>query len=172
LHAHLAMYNLGVYKAHAEADAEQAGFDEERKYLIGAGVQPDSAAIADGEGTAYLTPHFVVSYLAYMWKQPAFPIFERALPILGVDGTLWNIQNGSPAAGHVHAKTGTDEQADLLNRHVLVYAKGLAGYVTSRHGRHIAFAVYVNNVDVKNEDAVTSVAGQAMGELAALAYHL
>jgi PBP4 family serine-type D-alanyl-D-alanine carboxypeptidase len=172
LHAHLAMYNLGIYKAHATTDVEQAGFDAERRYLVGAGVDPDSAAIADGEGTAYLTPHFVVSYLAYMWKQPNFPIFERALPILGVDGTLWNIQSRSPAAGHVHAKTGTDEQADLLNRHVLVYAKGLAGYVTTRHGRHIAFAVYVNNVDVKDEDAVTSIPGQAMGELAALAYQL
>ncbi len=172
LHAHLAMYNLGVYKAHATTDVEQAGFDEERRYLVGAGIDPDSAAIADGEGTAYLTPHFVVSYLAYMWRQPNFPIFLRALPILGVDGTLYNIQTSSPAAGHVHAKTGTDEQQDLLNHRILVFAKGLGGYVTSRHGRHIAFAVYVNNVDVKDEDAVTSVPGQAMGELAALAYEL
>jgi PBP4 family serine-type D-alanyl-D-alanine carboxypeptidase len=172
LHAHLAMYNLGIYKAHATSDVEQAGFDEERRYLAGTGADPDSAAIADGEGTAYLTPHFVVSYLAYMWNQPLFPIFDHALPVLGVDGTLWNIQKGSPAAGHVHAKTGTDEQVDLLNRRVLVNAKGLAGYVSSRHGRHIAFAVYVNDVDVKNDEAVTSVAGQAMGELAALAYEL
>jgi len=101
-----------------------------------------------------------------------FAEFYRGLPILGVDGTLWNIQTHSPAAGKVHAKTGTDDQPDLLNRKVTVSAKGLAGYVTSRHGRHIAFAVYVNNVDVKDDAAVTAVAGQTMGELAAMAYDL
>ena len=37
----------------------------------------------------------------------------RGLPILGVDGTLFNIQNGSPADGNVHAKTGTWGSAKL-----------------------------------------------------------
>ena len=43
-------------------------------------------------------------------------IFRNALPVLGTDGTLWNIQTSSPAAGHVFAKTGTFAVDDPLNR--------------------------------------------------------
>ncbi|MBV8246365.1 MAG: D-alanyl-D-alanine carboxypeptidase/D-alanyl-D-alanine-endopeptidase [Candidatus Eremiobacteraeota bacterium] len=172
LHADLGIYWLGVYKAHATHDVVQSGFDVERDFLTGAHLSLDGSSAADGAGTAFFTPEFMVAYLQYMRTNTQFAAFYRGLPILGVDGTLWNIQTHSPAAGKVHAKTGTDDQPDLLNRKVTVSAKGLAGYVTSRHGRHIAFAVYVNNVDVKDDAAVTAVAGQTMGELAAMAYDL
>ena len=47
--------------------------------------------------------------------------------------------------------------------------KGLAGYFTSRSGRRIAFALYVNNLAVKQGDPA-EVAGQALGEIASLAW--
>jgi len=46
----------------------------------------------------------------------------------------------SPAAGHVHAKTGTYERDDLLNDMMMVDGKGLAGYMTTADGRRLACA--------------------------------
>jgi D-alanyl-D-alanine carboxypeptidase len=71
----------------------------------------------------------------------------------------------------VFAKTGTFSVDDPLNRRLLVTGKGLAGYITTADGRHLAFAAYVNNVSVSTDpDAITQVVGQALGEIAAAAY--
>jgi len=44
---------------------------------------------------------------------------------------------------------------DPLNRRLLITGKGLAGYLMTRSGEHLAFAIYVNNVSVPTErDAV------------------
>jgi D-alanyl-D-alanine carboxypeptidase/D-alanyl-D-alanine-endopeptidase (penicillin-binding protein 4) len=91
--------------------------------------------------------------------------------VLGRDGTLADIQTGSPAAGHVTAKTGTYSVGDPLNRRLLVTGKGLAGYLTTAAGRHLAFALYVNNVSVSTEpDQIKRVVSTALGEIAAAAY--
>jgi D-alanyl-D-alanine carboxypeptidase/D-alanyl-D-alanine-endopeptidase (penicillin-binding protein 4) len=113
----------------------------------------------------------MTSYLSAMAKRPDMPIFLAALPILGRDGTLFDIQDKSPAAGHVFAKTGTFAVGDPLNRRLLVTGKGLAGYMTTAQGERLAFAIYVNNVSVSTApDEVKRVVGQALGEIAALAY--
>ena len=52
----------------------------------------------------------------------------------------------------------------------MVRAKGLAGYFTSRSGKHIAFAVYFNDLSVPTGADVANIAGQACGEVAALGY--
>ncbi len=62
-----------------------------------------------------------------MAKQKDFQDFYNALPVLGRDGTLFDIQTASPAAGNVHAKTGTYAVNDPLNRRTFVTGKGLAG---------------------------------------------
>jgi D-alanyl-D-alanine carboxypeptidase/D-alanyl-D-alanine-endopeptidase (penicillin-binding protein 4) len=122
-------------------------------------------------GNAHFSPEFMVSYLAYMSKQKDFQVFYDALPILGRDGTLFDIQTQSPAAGFVHAKTGTFSVFDPLNRRLLVTGKGLAGYMTTKKGEHLAFAIYINNVSVSTErDEVKKIVGQAVGEIAAAAY--
>jgi PBP4 family serine-type D-alanyl-D-alanine carboxypeptidase len=150
----------------------QTGFDLEREFLTGAGLDVSGAQQADGAGgDAHYTPSFMVSYLAMMSKRPDFQVFHDALPILGKDGTLFNIQTASPAAGHVHAKTGTFVVSDPLNRAMLVTGKGLAGYLTSAAGRRLTIAVFANNVLVSTApDEVTRVVGQALGEVAAAAY--
>ena len=156
----------------APGDSARTGFDLERGVLERAGLDLSGAQQSDGAGgDARFSPDFVARYLAFMTKQKDFAVFDRALPILGRDGTLWNIQPASPAAGHVRAKTGTLAAYDALNRKTLVTAKGLAGYFTSASGRRYAFAAYVNNVAVPPEpDAITRVAGQALGEIAAVGY--
>jgi D-alanyl-D-alanine carboxypeptidase/D-alanyl-D-alanine-endopeptidase (penicillin-binding protein 4) len=149
----------------------QAGFDLEREWLRKAGLDVGSASQGDGAGAnAHYTPDFMVAYLAFMARQRSYPAFFAGLPVLGRDGTLFNIQVESPAAGQVHGKTGTFGVDDLLNAGQMVTAKGLAGYFTRPDGRHVAFAVYINNVFVKTGDEITRLVGQAVGEIAAAGY--
>jgi PBP4 family serine-type D-alanyl-D-alanine carboxypeptidase len=171
LHASSMPYVLGALVAHQGSD--QAGFDLERDFLQKAGLDLTGATQGDGAGgAAHFTPDFMAHYLAYLATRPEFPVFYDALPVLGKDGTLWNIQTDSPAAGKVHAKTGTFGEGDNLNHQVMVNGKGLAGYLTTADGRRLAFAIYANNVPVTwdDPDAVTRIVGQALGEIAAAGY--
>jgi N-acyl-D-amino-acid deacylase len=175
LHASMTPFILGEALAHKTKDADQAGFDLEREFLTKAGLDLTGASQGDGAGgaqSAYFTPDFMVHYLAFMSRRKDFSIFENALPILGRDGTLWNIQVSSPAAGHVFAKTGTFDAFDNLNRKLMLTGKGLAGYTTTPGGRHLAFAIYVNRVSLPSDDpdAPQKIAGQAMGEIANAIY--
>ena len=170
LHASMGPFLLGALLAHD--GSAKAGFAEERRFLKQAGLDLSGASQSDGAGgSAHFTPDFMVHFLAYMAAQKDFSLYYAALPVLGRDGTLWNIQVGSPAAGHVHAKTGTYERDDLLNDLMMVDGKGLAGYLTTADGRRLAFAVYANNVAAGTDpEAVTRGVGQALGEIAAAAY--
>jgi D-alanyl-D-alanine carboxypeptidase/D-alanyl-D-alanine-endopeptidase (penicillin-binding protein 4) len=153
-------------------DKTKTGFDLEREFLARAGLDLTGAQQGDGAGgNAHFTPEFMTSFLAYMARQKDYQDFLKALPILGRDGTLVEIQPTSPAAGHVFAKTGTYAVGDPLNRSLLVTGKGLAGYMTTAGGQHLAFAIYVNNVSVPSEpDAINRIIGQALGEIAAAAF--
>jgi D-alanyl-D-alanine carboxypeptidase/D-alanyl-D-alanine-endopeptidase (penicillin-binding protein 4) len=170
LHASITPLILGALLAPKNTD--RTGFDLEHDFLQRAGLDVSGAQQGDGAGgNAHFTPDFMVGYLAYMSKQKDFQVFYDALPILGRDGTLFDIQTQSPAAGSVHAKTGTFSAYDPLNRRLLVTGKGLAGYMTTRKGEHLAFAIYINNVSVPTTgDSVKKIVGQAVGEIAAAAY--
>jgi D-alanyl-D-alanine carboxypeptidase/D-alanyl-D-alanine-endopeptidase (penicillin-binding protein 4) len=58
------------------------------------------------------------------------------LPVAGVDGTLAGRMTGTAAASNVRAKTGT-----------MSNIRALAGYVRTRDGEPLAFAVIVNNFE-------------------------
>jgi D-alanyl-D-alanine carboxypeptidase/D-alanyl-D-alanine-endopeptidase (penicillin-binding protein 4) len=173
LHASTTPYLLGALLAQRPDAALQAGFELERKFLAKAGLDLKSASQADGEGGpgAAFTPDFMVRYLAYMAKQQYAEFFIDALPVMGRDGTLQAMQQKSPAAGHVRAKTGTYVYYDGLNRSLLLLGKGLVGYIETRHGHKLAFAVYVNQVHLANIDEVGNV-GELLGQIANAAYDL
>src|SRR6201993_3658913 len=173
LHASSMPYLLGALLAHQDKEIDQAGFDLEHDFLSKAGLDLGGAAQSDGAGgNAYFSPDFMVHYLSYMSKQKDFADFYRALPILGKDGTLVKIQVNSPAAGHVHAKTGTYGAYDALNKKLMVSGKGLAGYMDTVDGKHLILALYVNfvSVPIDDPDATQKIAGEALGEIAAAAY--
>jgi D-alanyl-D-alanine carboxypeptidase/D-alanyl-D-alanine-endopeptidase (penicillin-binding protein 4) len=114
----------------------------------------------------------MIHYLLYMSNQKDFADFYRGLPILGKDGTLFKIQVNSPAAGHVHAKTGTYGVYDALNKNLMVTGKGLGGYMDTANGQHLILSVYANMVAVSMDDpeATQKIVGEALGEIAAAAY--
>jgi D-alanyl-D-alanine carboxypeptidase/D-alanyl-D-alanine-endopeptidase (penicillin-binding protein 4) len=171
LHAATTPYLLGAILAHSSTDAFQKGIGLERRFLADAGLHPESVSQLDGEGGvgSAFSPDFMVRYLAYMSRQPYGRLFFDSLPVLGRDGTLVGTMTDSPAAGHVHAKTGSYVVSNALNDGVMLLGKGLVGYVDAANGHRLAFAAYVNLVPLHNMYDVGDV-GQMLSEIAALAY--
>jgi D-alanyl-D-alanine carboxypeptidase/D-alanyl-D-alanine-endopeptidase (penicillin-binding protein 4) len=94
-------------------------------------------AVRDGSGMSrhdYVSPRTLVKVLDTMMRAPTFGIWLPSLPIGGVDGTLASRMRGTPAAGNVHAKTGTVDKA-----------RSLSGYVTTADGRRLIFSFLCNN---------------------------
>jgi|SRR5580700_2341660 PBP4 family serine-type D-alanyl-D-alanine carboxypeptidase len=170
LHATLMPYMWAIYKKQATKDFLTTGFSLEAQLLKSAGLDVNQAAQQDGEGSsAYFTPDFMVRYLAWAQMQPWYSDLLRGLPIMGVDGTLVNIQKTSPARGKVFAKTGTDGSTNYLNNGGVV-EKGLAGYITTRDGHHVAFAFYIGAMIGPHDEDTGEVAGQILGGMAAATY--
>ena len=173
LHASMMPYIVGAYMMKGTSDPLQAGFDQERAMLQRADLDLTGAVQNDGAGGAALfAPDFMVHFLLHINREPFASDFKRSLPVLGQDGTLFNIQVGSPAAGHVFAKTGTMGGPNALApKGGIIEGKGLAGFIDTKDGRHLAFAAYVNFVPlaVIDEESTTKI-GQALGEIAAAAY--
>ena len=67
---------------------------------------------------------------------PEAQAFRVALPEAGVDGSLTGRMRGTEAMGRVYAKTGSMAQT-----------WSLAGYVSSRAGERLAFALMLNHYD-------------------------
>lgn len=171
LHASLMMYVIGAYAVKAKTNVLRAGFAEERRTFDLAGLDRTQVTQSDGLGDrAYITPAFEVSYLLWAHTQPWFGDFYRGLPILGVDGTLYDIQTHSPARGNVHAKTGTWGIDDLLNSGGMVTSKALVGYVTARSGHRLVFALYLNRLQAKHGQDAAHAAGQILGDIATQIY--
>lgn len=120
-------------------------------------------------GSALFTPDFMCQFLAYMAKQPFARAYHDSLPVLGKDGTLYDIQNASAAAGKVFAKTGTFSAADRLHERAVITGKGIAGYMTTRDGHDAVFAFYVNFVPADPATGAHAV-GDMLGEIATAAY--
>jgi D-alanyl-D-alanine carboxypeptidase len=129
------------------------------------------AAQSDGAGgSAYFTPDFIVKFLTVMSKQKNFRYFHDALPILGRDGSLWDTQRDSPAAGKLRAKTGTHVTGDLLNEQYVVNGKGLAGYLETKNGKQLIVAIFANHVPAGGDIKRVFQVGNALAEIAAAAY--
>lgn len=171
LHAATTPYLLGAILAHSSADAFQKGLGLEKRFLTDAGLDPESVSQLDGEGGvgSAFSPDFMVRYLAYMSRQPYGRLFFDSLPVLGRDGTLSQTLTDSPAAGHVHAKTGSYVVSNALDSGVMLLGKGLVGYVDAANGHRLIFAAYVNLVPLHNMDEVGGV-GHMLSEIAALIY--
>ncbi len=171
LHASLMMYVIGAYAVKARTHVLRAGFAEEHKMLHDAGLDLSQATQSDGlGGEAYFTPAFEVSYLLWARTQKWFPDFYRGLPILGIDGTLYDIQTHAVARGRVHAKTGTWGIGDLLNGGGMVTSTALVGYTTARNGHRMVFALYLNRLQSRHGVDGGHIAGQLLGEMATQIY--
>jgi len=97
--------------------------------------------IRDGSGLSRrdsFTPASIAQLLSAVRGKPWFQTWYDSLPIAGnadrlVGGTLRSRMRGTPAAGNVHAKTGS-----------LTGVTALSGYVTSADGEPLVFSIMLN----------------------------
>lgn len=144
------------------------GLQKEHDVLASLGVDVESISFGGGAGGSpadLVTPEAAVSLLRGMTKHKSFASYERALPVLGVDGTLADaVEKGSPAIGRVRAKTGTYWWQDSLNGRRILTSKALAGYIKSSKDRNLVFALYVNYVHLSSTEERQKV-GKLLGKI-------
>ncbi|MFD9909727.1 D-alanyl-D-alanine carboxypeptidase/D-alanyl-D-alanine-endopeptidase [Streptomyces sp. NPDC059063] len=111
-------------------------------YLKTAGVDPGRLRQVDGSGLSRkdnVSADQFIELLRSAKSEPWFAHWYKSLPVACasdkfVGGTLRTRMCGTPAAGNVHAKTGT-----------LTGASALSGYVTDAGGRELVFSIVLNN---------------------------
>jgi D-alanyl-D-alanine carboxypeptidase/D-alanyl-D-alanine-endopeptidase (penicillin-binding protein 4) len=160
LHTVMYPYLVGAIAGH-DRDNATAVYDQFKSRLF------EQAGLTPPAGSEY-TPDFFAKFLAYETRQPYFGKYHQALPIMGKDGSLADVQVNSPAAGHVYAKTGTGISRQSPTSSPAVDL-ALAGYLQLPDLRWMVFAQFMHQ-ETTSPDTVTNLARQAMGEIATAAY--
>jgi len=135
LHAELALRAVG--RARGGAGSRQEGLAEMKAFLREVGIEPEAYSFSDGSGldrADLVTPAAVVKLLRYMYASRERDRWIAMLPVGGQDGTLSERFGDGPAAGRIHAKTGT-----------LAHVAALSGYAERSRGGWVAFSILVNN---------------------------
>ncbi|CAN5389847.1 D-alanyl-D-alanine carboxypeptidase/D-alanyl-D-alanine-endopeptidase [soil metagenome] len=126
-------------KTNPKSTSAERGLDVVKNFLGQIGVATDSVLQYDGSGLSrhnLITPNSAVQLYTYMAKQSRYAqVWQDALTIGGVDGTLRNRFKGTKAAGNVRGKTGTIDQVSALS-----------GYVSTVAGEKLVFSIIVNGV--------------------------
>lgn len=126
-------YQLAAYSGQKNAGRKQAAkliYD----LIEELGLDSDPYQIADGSGLSlynYVSPELLVCLLNYAFSKPEiYQHLYPALPIAGVDGTLSNRMQDTPAYNNVRAKTGT-----------VSGISSLAGYLTASNEHVLSFCI-------------------------------
>ena len=93
--------------------------------------------IVDGSGLSKNNRMSASQFVQLLSKQvaaPYFAAFYRSIPVFGVSGTVSYLCKGQAGQGKIHAKSGS-----------LDSVKSFAGYVDSKSGHQIAFAIIAND---------------------------
>ena len=123
--------------ANGRAGTLEGGAALERTWLRGIGVDPATVTLADGSGLSQydrFTPRALVAVLLHDWRGPGRAAVLAALPIAGARGDLRGAMRGTPADGHVYAKTGS-----------MSHVRGLAGFVATRTHGTLIFALSIDD---------------------------
>ena len=113
------------------------------------GVERGGWQLIDGSGLSrrdVVTPDTLVAVLRRMYDASGMSPWMTALPVAGRDGTLDGRMKGTPAENNVRAKTGT-----------MSNVRSLAGYVRTRAGDPLAFAIMVENFEGTGAQAVAAM---------------
>ncbi|HEY8584532.1 MAG TPA: D-alanyl-D-alanine carboxypeptidase/D-alanyl-D-alanine-endopeptidase [Capillimicrobium sp.] len=125
----------------------RAGLAKAAKLWRAAGLDTDGAMLIDGSGLPgnLITPDNQVQLQTIMGRRPDAAAWQSTLPIIGVDGSLAEVQKGGPATGKIFAKTGTLAAGNFFNDQILFPAKALGGYMDAKSGRRLAFTIVAAN---------------------------
>ncbi|WP_414618119.1 D-alanyl-D-alanine carboxypeptidase/D-alanyl-D-alanine-endopeptidase [Dyadobacter sp. 32] len=116
--------------------------------------------IKDGSGlspSASLTTQNLTQILAAATRETSFTDFYKSIAVMGVNGTVRNLGKGTKAAGNIRAKSGSIEGT-----------RAYAGYVTSRSGVLLSFAMIAHKYQPENGRSVSDELVKLMTLLAEL----
>jgi D-alanyl-D-alanine carboxypeptidase/D-alanyl-D-alanine-endopeptidase (penicillin-binding protein 4) len=125
-----------------------AALDAMRARLAAWGIAGGEHQLVDGSGLSRrstVTARALVAVLEHASAPDDSP-WMRALPVAGRDGTLEDRLGGTPAEGNLRGKTGS-----------MSNIRALAGYVRTRDGELLAFAILVNNFEGPGAQATAAV---------------
>jgi D-alanyl-D-alanine carboxypeptidase/D-alanyl-D-alanine-endopeptidase (penicillin-binding protein 4) len=109
------------------------------------GLDLRGICMVDGCGLARMnsiTTHQLVEMLRVYAKDSAvFPTFYKSLPVAGETGTIRKLASGTEADDNLHAKSGT-----------MARIKSYAGYVRTKSGKMLCFAMIGNNTMWSEEE--------------------
>jgi serine-type D-Ala-D-Ala carboxypeptidase/endopeptidase (penicillin-binding protein 4) len=114
--------------------SRDAALKELNDFLKEAGLDAGSFQFEDGSGLSQptlATPTAVTQLLSFLYRSEHRDAWISLLPVGGEDGTLSERFRAAP--GRVRAKTGT-----------LSHVSALSGYLETRDGRTLAFAIFAN----------------------------
>ncbi|HEY8581991.1 MAG TPA: D-alanyl-D-alanine carboxypeptidase [Capillimicrobium sp.] len=152
LGANLSLSLLGL--DHGQRTVEGALAAERRALVRRFGIdgrQFDFPTNGSGTPDSRATPRAIVDLLRAMTRTRVAEPFAAGLPVMGVDGSLATVGTDLPARGHVRAKTGTTIAAGADGETMQLKAQNLAGYITTRSGRRVAYALMVNDAGPVSE---------------------
>jgi D-alanyl-D-alanine carboxypeptidase/D-alanyl-D-alanine-endopeptidase (penicillin-binding protein 4) len=135
LHAEMALRLAG--KLRGTGGSFEGGIAAVKQFLLQAGLKDDEFTFLDGSGLSrrdLVTPAATVQLLIYAARQPWGAAFEESLPVSGVDGSLTDRFKNTPAAGLIHAKTGS-----------LSHVNALSGFGQTQSGKRFVFSIFCNN---------------------------
>ncbi len=122
-----------------------------------AGIAPGDVIQTDASGLSrhdLVTPQAIVTLLAFAQKQSWFAPYYASLPVAGQDGTLEDRMKNTPAAGRIHAKTGSVE-----------HVRTLSGFAETPSGRRLIFSFLSNNQGGKSHEAADALTGLCVAML-------
>lgn len=138
LFAEAMFYQMGAATGAHPANAKSAA-SVVKKLISKVGLKTEDYRIADGSGLSlynYVTPELEIKFLKYAYEcRDIYDHLYPSMPIAGRDGTLEKRMQGTPAAGNVHAKTGSVSGVSCL-----------AGYCTAANGHQLCFAIMNNGL--------------------------
>src|SRR6266700_804982 len=126
-------------------------------FYASAGIAAGDVIQTDASGLSrhdLVTPRALVALLSFAQKQPWFVSYYASLPVAGTDGTLEDRMKNTPAAGRIHAKTGSVE-----------HVRTLSGFAETPGGRRLIFSFLSNNQGGKNHEATDALTGLCVAML-------
>jgi serine-type D-Ala-D-Ala carboxypeptidase/endopeptidase (penicillin-binding protein 4) len=120
-------------------------------FYAAAGIAAGDVIQTDASGLSrhdLVTPRAIVSLLAFAQKQSWFGVYYASLPVAGVDGTLEDRMKYTPAAGRIHAKTGSVE-----------HVRTLSGFAETPSARRLIFSFLSNNQGGKSHEVGDALNG-------------
>ncbi len=158
LYAELLFRNAASQATRDEPGSAESGNAMLRRFMSTVGLPADAVFAADGSGLSVLdrtTPRGLVGLLGYSHRATWSSAFHASLPVAGESELLRNRMRNTPAAGNLHAKTGTTNEVISL-----------AGYVTAENGEILAFAFVYNGTDRWNARATIDTMGATLAGFA------